>query len=245
MKIYTYGIIDSNNKIDESIDGLENMRICNIPYRNIGAVSSDLNIQIEDINKNHILKHEEVVERLMGNFTILPFKFFTVFNKKEDVLSMVKTYYGDFRKNLDRLHNKVEFGIKIIWSGDTIKKHINSTYNGGNANAAISDNSPGRNFVWKKFKNYKTNKELEKEANRCIAFIDEHFKKIAVEKKLQKLQSKNLLLNASYLVDRGKQSYFESAFERLRNAPRSQKFKYLFSGPWPPYNFIILTKKAS
>ena len=58
---------------------------------------------------------------------------------------------------------------------------------------------------------------------------------------MEKLKSDNLLLNAYYLVEKEKQRDFKEAFERAKNTPGD--LNYLFSGPWPPYNFINLSKK--
>lgn len=213
--------------------------------------------QIKEINRDDVLKHEEVVERLMENFTVLPVRFFTTFNQEEEVLVMLKEYYQDFKENLRHLRNKVEFGIKVIWPGETIKNRIieaSKKFNPSttlringersrtiNANVIIPDNSPGKSFAKEKFENYKIDKEFAEEADRCIAFLDDFFSRFAAEKKLEKLKSDNLLLNAYYLVEKEKQRDFKEAFERAKNTPGD--LKYLFSGPWPPYNFINLSKK--
>lgn len=242
MKIYTYGIIDFNGEVNKSIEGLEGAYVYNISYHDIGICVTDFKDQLQDIDQTHALKHEEVVERLMARFTVLPFRFLTVFNSREDVLFVAREYYSDFRDNLDRLRNKVEFGIKVIWPGDTIRKRIINAYAKGNTNVSLSDNSPAKSFIKEKFENYKVDKEFEEEADRCIAIVDNFFSGFAAEKRLEKLKNENLLLNASYLVDKEKQSDFKRAFERLRSTPGD--LKYLFSGPWPPYNFIVLTKKT-
>ncbi len=87
-----------------------------------------------------------------------------------------------------------------------------------------------------KFEKYKIERALKEKAEICIAFADNFLNRFAFEKKLEKLISTNLLLNAFYLVDKERQRDFKEAFELLRIAP--DNFKYLFSGPWPPYNFI-------
>lgn len=241
MRIYTYGIIDSNANIVEPISGLEGTCVYNLPYRDIGAVASKLINQIKEINRDDVLKHEEVVERLMENFTVLPVSFFTTFNQEEEVLVMLKEYYQDFKENLDRLRNKVEFGIRVIWSSETIKNRIIEASKKFNADVTIPDNSPGKSFAKEKFENYKIDKEFTEEADRCIAFLDDFFSRFAAEKKLEKLKSDNLLLSAYYLVEKEKQGEFKEAFKRAKNTPGD--LKYLFSGPWPPYNFINLNKK--
>lgn len=176
----------------------------------------------------------------MANFTILPIRFLTIFNGKEDVLAMMEEYYKDFRENLDNLHNKVEFSIKVIWPADKIRQRIIDAYNNNKYDAPILPDSPAKNFIKDKLEKYKIDKEFEEEADRCINIIESFFNRFASEKKLEKLKSENLLLNASYLVEKEKESDFKKAFEQMKNDPGD--LKYLFSGPWPPYNFVVLTK---
>ena len=112
MRLYTYAIIDSNSGMDEPIRGLGEASVYNILYRDIGIVVSDLDPQVQIKTKESVLKHEEVVERLMDRFTVLPMRLYTVFSGKEEMLLKVKDYYEDFIENLDRVRNKAEFGIK-------------------------------------------------------------------------------------------------------------------------------------
>lgn len=258
MKIYAYGIIDYNPKgivlpipfkegtnsgMDESLRELGESAIYNIPYRDIAVTVSEFNEESKEINGTYILEHERIVERLMEGFTILPMRFLTVFNTKKDILSMAELYYEDFKDNLARLYNKIEFGIKVIWPADTIKQRIVDVYHKTKHNVSISTESPAKTFVKEKFQEHIIEKEFQEEADRCIAVVDDYFNKIACEKKFKRLQTESLLLNASYLVDKDRQNEFKQAFEQLRNAPSDLKF--LFSGPWPCYNFINLTKKPS
>ena len=243
MGIYTYAIIDSNSKISSSINGLGGAVVYNIPYRNIGIVVSESE-HVQDIAQEHILKHEEVVEKLMEDFTVLPMRFHTLFNREKDALLMMKEYCCDFRENLDRLRNKKEFGVRVIWPGDIKRKRIIDAYKKSNDSVAMPDSSSIKSFVKEKFEEYKIDKEFEEEADKYIALIDNFFSRWACEKKIEKLKSENLLLNAFYLVEKEKEGDFKEAFERARDICICGDLKYLFSGPWPPYNFISLTKKT-
>lgn len=235
-KIYIYCIIDSNNSMDESIKGLKGTHIYNIPYRDIGAVASNLDEDIKDITKIHALEHEDVVEKLMKKITVLPVRFHTLFNKEDDVFSMMKNYYRDFRENLDRIRNKAEFSIRVIWPEDKIREQIVRDYSKRSHNISEAFDSPGMKFMEEKFEKYKIEKEFEEKADICIAIVDNFLNRFASEKRLERLKSKNLLLNAFYLVEKERHKDFKEAFEHLRIAPGD--FKFLFSGPWPPYNFI-------
>ena len=239
MKVYAYGVIDSNEKIDEAMKGLNDAPLFNIPYRDIGIVVSDLNTQIQKEDKKSVLKHEEVVEKLMDKFTVLPMRYLTLFSGKEQVLLMTKDYYDDFIENLDRLREKIEFGVKTIWPGDLIRERITTAHRKSD-NLPLVASSSGKSFMKEKFENYKIDKEFEEEADRCIAIVDGFFNRFIAEKRLEKLKTDNLLLSASYLVDKEKRDDFKKAFEELRGS--GGDLKYLLSGPWPPYNFIVLTK---
>ncbi len=239
IKVYAYGVIDSNEKIDETMRGLNDAPLFNIPYRDIGIVVSDLNAQIQKEDKKSVLKHEEVVEKLMDKFTVLPMRYLTLFSGKEQVLLMTKDYYDDFIENLDRLREKIEFGVKTIWPGDLIRERITTAHRKSD-NLPLVASSSGKSFMNEKFENYKIDKEFEEEADRCIAIVDGFFSKFTSEKRLEKLKTDNLLLSASYLVDKEKRDDFKKAFEELRGS--GGDLKYLLSGPWPPYNFIVLTK---
>ena len=239
IKVYAYGVIDSNEKIDETMRGLNDAPLFNIPYRDIGIVVSDLNTQIQKEDKKSVLKHEEVVEKLMDKFTVLPMRYLTLFSGKEQVLLMMKNYYDDFIENLDRLREKIEFGVKTIWPGDLIRERITTAHRKSD-NLPLVASSSGKSFMNEKFENYKIDKEFEEEADRCIAIVDGFFNRFVAEKRLEKLKTDNLLLSASYLVDKEKRDDFKKAFEELRGS--GGDLKYLLSGPWPPYNFIVLTK---
>ena len=243
MKIYAYGVIDSDKKIDESKMGLDDAPLFNIPYRDIGIVVSEFrSTQVQNEDKASILKHEEVVEMLTDKFTVLPMRFSTLFGGKEHISLMMRDYYDDFKENFDRLREKVEFGVKSIWPGDLIRERIIIAHR-KNDNLPLVANSSGKSFMKEKFENYKIDKEFEEEADRCIAIVDGFFSKFISEKKLEKLKTNNLLLCAYYLIDKEKEDDFKKAFEELRSSPSD--LKYLLSGPWPPYNFIILTNSRT
>ncbi len=238
LKLYAYGIIDSPQSIDEPLEGLLGAPVYNVPYGDIGIAVSELSPQAAVKIEESILKHEEVVERLMERFTVLPMRLSTVFNGKEELLAKVKNFYEDFVKNLDRVRNKSEFGIKVIWAGNIIKERIIHAHE---KESPLADpTQPGTNFMRDKFEKYQIDKEFDEEAGRCIAILDGFLNRIASEKKIEKLKTDNLLLSAAYLVDHEKRDDFETAFEVLRNS-QGGDLKYLLSGPWPPYNFITLS----
>ena len=237
--IYCYCIIDSNRPLVGKIAGLEEAPVYNIPYHEMGLIVSSLKEEIKGITEDRVLIHERVVESLMGNYTVLPMRFITVFKNRDGALSLMRDHYIDFKNNILRLRNKVEYGIRVIWSGDLVKEGIARKLEEETEQLSISGNTPAKNYLKKKLKEYRINTKFKEEAEENITLIDNLFQNLAAEKKLEKLKSNDLLLSACYLVEKNRQSQFKETFEKLKNT--HTHLKYLFSGPWPPYNFIKLT----
>ncbi len=242
MKLYLYGIIDSSNQIKESIYGLKGAGVYNIPFCDIGVVVSEINQPMQKVTEGTVLEHEAVVENLMADFTVLPVRFQTLIEGRDNLLSTMQSYYRDFKDNLERLRDKFEFGIKVIWPADKIKENIIKTLNKEQQKKLKLGSSPSNKFMKDKFDKYKIDKEFEAKADKFIKVMDIFFSKFAAEKRIEKLKTENLLLDAVYLVEKDKESNFREAFEHIKST-RSD-FKYLFSGPWPAYNFVVFSKQS-
>lgn len=70
----------------------------------------------------------------------------------------------------------------------------------------------------------------------CKAESIEKFGKITSHSKSLNLFSSRLLLNTSYLVEKEKVQAFSDEVEELKL--NYTDFKFQYSGPWPPYNFV-------
>lgn len=84
----------------------------------------------------------------------------------------------------------------------------------------------------------------EQKLGQCKTESIERFGEIASHSKNLKLFSSRLLMNTSYLVDREKIQTFSDEVEKFKLKYPEYKFQY--SGPWPPYNFVdihILSNK--
>jgi hypothetical protein len=241
MKLYLYGIIDSIEQIHEPVSGIENSCVYNIPYCDIGTVVSEISGLTRQTIEDDVLKHEAVIEKLMADFTILPVRFQTVINDRNSLLSIMQSFYQDFTDNLERLHNKLEFGIKVIWPAEKMKEKIIKNLKSGRQEDFEPEISQGRKFMTETFQKYKIDKEFRQVAEKYINIIDSCLSRFAAEKKVRKLKTDKLLLDAVYLVEKLLVSNFKEEFERLKND--QPDFKYLFSGPWPAYNFVILLRQ--
>ena len=240
--LYAYCIINANEKIDFTMAG---KRIYSIAYRDIAMIAgsfeegSAVNRHIDE----YALMHEKIAERMMMRFTVLPMRLLTIFPSEEKVLAVLEKHYDVFMENFERLLGKAEFGLKVLWPSEKIKEGISSSAIGNPDYGTASDMSQAKSYMKEKYAKYKIEEAFLLEAKNHIEFIDKFFSGIVSEKKLMKLQTKRMLLNASYLVYHNRHDDLRYAFEKLKKA--RPEFYYQFSGPWPTYNFIIMKKGKS
>ena len=241
MKFYLYGIIDSSRPIQDVIYGQEGSGVYNIPYCDIGTVVSEMSRPIRIMTEKEVLVHEAVVERLMAAFTVLPMRFQSVVDCRDHVISIMQSHYNDFRDNLERLHNKIEFGIKVIWHADKIRENIVKILKDDKQQKTQLNTSISKKYMKQRLEEYRRDKVFNAKADELIGTIDMAVGKFATEKKLQRLKTANLVLDAVYLVEQSKKSSFVETFRHIKNAHPNLEF--LLSGPWPAYNFIVLSKQ--
>lgn len=241
-QIYVYCIIDSAAEINDLVGGY---RIYSIPWMECSAIVSDFEkpADMKEHIKECALTHEKVAELMMNRFTVLPMRLLTIAADREKVLALLKENYHDFKGNFLRLAQKMEFGLKVLWPAAQIRERLRSACKTKEIDEVTPGVSPAKMFMKNKFDIYKIEKAFNLEAEKYIAAIDEFFSGIAVEKKLRKLPTEKMLLNASYLVEKSRWAEVHPAFEKLRNAQPG--LVYQFSGPWPAYNFIVMEKKNS
>ena len=242
-QIYIFCIINTTCEINIR---LGKYHIYSIPWRDISAVvtSFEKTAHMNTHIKKYALTHERVVELILNtNYTVLPMRLLTIVNNEENVLGILKEYYGVFKDNFNRLSQKVEFGLKIIWPAEKIKEKISSSLIQSKENEIAPTDSPAMMSMKKKFKIYEIEKIIREEAEKYIKKIDEPLLEFIVEKKLQKLQTEKLLLNASYLVEKSRQNDIKQVFVKIKKD--QPDLKYQFSGPWAPYNFIVMEKEKS
>jgi len=241
MQLYLYGIIDSSEPITESLYGLEGASICNVPFRDIGAIVSEISRPIEEATEGAVLEHEAVAEGMMAVRTVLPVRFGTIIDGRDNLLSMMQDYYGQFKENLDRLRDKFEFGVKVIWPGNKVKGNIVTAFKKSGQKMPGAGGSAAARFMKEKFREHRIDEEFKARAGRFVKIVDIFFGRFAAEEKVEKLKTENLLVDAVYLVEKDKIHDFREAFEHIRSA--HPNLKYLFSGPWPAYNFVVLSKR--
>lgn len=240
-----YCVLDSDGEIMEDVAGLYACDVRNLPYGGIGVAASVLTRPIDNLVARAV-EHEKVVERLMRMHTVLPMRFPTVFGSREAVLAMLEQRCGDFREDLQRLHHQVEFGIRVIRPAGALDFgfRIGDCGFASQRESAIQPGGcrgpepPGKRYMQERYRRHKHRQRLLEQAAQFGRKLDAALSVFAGEKRLRSLATDRFVFDGVYLVDKDRRVDFRRAFRRvMRSEP---DFKYLFSGPWPAYNFITM-----
>src|ERR1051326_5833892 len=118
---YVYCIVRSDRQRDFGAIGIGGgQKVFTVAFQDLAAVVSDTPIVIYDPTRDNVLAHEFVNETVMQEFTVIPMSFGTVFRSEEDVTELLRSTYQAFSDVLDKMQDKIEFGLKVLWDREQV-----------------------------------------------------------------------------------------------------------------------------
>src|SRR6266567_9538785 len=118
---YVYCIIRNDRSKEFGEIGIgSGSRVYTVSFKDLAAVVSDTPIVIYDPTRENVLAHEFVNETVMKEHTVIPMSFGTVFRSEEDVTELLRSTYQAFSEVLDKMQDKIEFGLKVLWDRDKV-----------------------------------------------------------------------------------------------------------------------------
>ncbi len=213
---YVYCIIRNDRSREFGEIGIgSGARVYTVLHKDLAAVVSDTPIVIYDPTRENVLAHEFVNETVMREFTLIPMSFGTVFRSENDVKALLNSTYQAFTDVLDKMQDKIEFGLKILWDRDKVV-------------AAIER----ENDEIRRLKD-----EITRNAD-----IHEQLKDVSVASRSNKVIGDRMILNAAFLVDRKDEKSFDERVKAI-SLQYEDLLTFKYTGPWPPYNFVNIKLK--
>ena len=225
--------------------GAEVYTIC---CKDIGAVISDSLVAKYSICRENTLAHQEVLEAVMKDYTVLPVRFGTIaesagngVNPEELIKQKVlEARYEEFKNLLEKMDNKIELGLKAVW------KDINSIFReiveDNKAIKTLKEGIIGSPFIGTREAQRAKIGEMVKDAldakrEKEGKAICDALKELSVDFRMNKTFGDKMLLNAAFLVDRSKEAEFDNEVNKLA-AKYDDRMKFNYVGPVPAYNFV-------
>jgi hypothetical protein len=257
---YIYGVINSN--IEDFFDFGKITAIADfypltspidayiISFRDISAVVSDSEItDYSHMPKDTLAKllvcHQQVIEKVMANHTIIPMRLGTFANDDEEVRQILNKGYRTIKDIFERIKNCIEIDVVATFSdfnsflqevseSDEIKQLKQSLLN--KKDSVTVDDQIKVGVLIKKQADKKKS-ELANEMQTTLNEITDNFK-------AHDLMDDKMVLNTAFLLHASKQKDFEQRVDQI-NSKFEEKLNFRCVGPLPPYSFYTLEVKKS
>jgi Mg2+ and Co2+ transporter CorA len=242
---YVYCIIKSLRERDFGQIGIGegNSTVYTVRFGDLAAVVSDTPIRIYDPTRENVLAHEFVNETVMREYTVIPMSFGTLFRTEEDIVELLKSTYQAFDDVLEKMKDKIEFGLKVLWDREKVVASIEEEHEEiRRLRDEINRNASSSTYFARMQLGRLVEAALEDAGNQYVRDIHEALKPAAVASRSNKPIGDRMILNAAFLVDRDRERTFDDAVKEIsRKYEALLTFKY--TGPWPPYNFVNIKLK--
>lgn len=224
-----------------------------VPLAEFGQDVLEANLQDLAWVGGKVLAHQEVLAGLLDRYTLIPFKFGTVFGSEDTVREMIEGHYQRFAETLRRLEGATEWGVKLYCDRRALVERVREASEGlGTLREAISRGSEGAAYFLKK----KLEQAAEQEAEQVVdASVRESHGRLAgrareavvnpVQPPEVHRRGMEMVLNGAYLVDDRNFEAFRGAMASLDETYASLGLSFELTGPWPPFSFVAEETEAS
>lgn len=263
--LYAYGLVKKST-YQFDIAGIDKKnKIYSVAGNELCVIVSDINIsQFQDQVKNlyatlaqnpgavqnqdgEILQaHENVIDTIMQQTTIVPLKFGTILKDEQAALKLLDEQGEDFKRLLAKFQGKVECGLKVYVDTGVVMQHImQRDLERTNSQEQPEPLSKGAAYLFTRKKEGQLKDRVSAELLRIAEQIFNTFRHTAFEMKQNSLltrkatgKKKEMILNAVYLVGRENVTTFYEQAKSVTEQYASMELDLELSGPWPPYNFM-------
>jgi hypothetical protein len=240
---YVYCIIRANNLLRFGAIGMDDQwsDVYTINFRDMAAVVSDVPISPLDSTRENVLAHERVNETVMRDHTVIPMSFGTIFKTRDDILELLRSAYDAFADVLNKMQDKLEFGLKVVWDRDEIIRVIEQEDEDIHRLKREISSQKGSTYFARVQYGRLIDAALQARSDRYVTEFLQRLRNVSVASRVNKAIGDKMIMNAAFLVQREQEQAFDRRIKEIASSFDKLTFKY--TGPWPPYNFVNIRLK--
>jgi len=228
--MYIYAIIDAEEPQEFELVGIGGRgdRVYTVHHGELAAVVSSSPIIKYPVSRENTMVHQKVLEEVMEKFTVLPVRFCTIAENEEDIKEKVlKARYEEFKNLLEEMRDKVELGIRAIWTNteeifaEIIKE--NNPIKQLKEKIAKGASSPSRKRAGMmevgEMVQQALEKKKEKEAQELLAVL----KPLSVDFREKEVYGDRNIANFAFLVKKANEGDFDEKIRELAKSTSQEK----------------------
>jgi gas vesicle protein GvpL/GvpF len=240
---YVYCIIESADPLRFGPLGIggDPTDVYTVHYKNLAAVVSDAPLEVLDSTRENVLAHERVNETVMREHTVIPMSFGTIFKTREDIVELLRSAAEAFGDVLDKMRNKLEFGLKVLWDRDQAIREVEAEDEDISRLKKEISGQKGPTYFARMQYGRLIDAALQARSERYVAEILDQLREVSVASRINKPIGDKMIMNAAFLISRDQETAFDTKVKTI--AGRFDRLTFKYTGPWPPYNFVNIRLK--
>jgi hypothetical protein len=240
---YVYCVIKSERPLSFGMLGIgpEPAEVHTVHFRDIAAIVSNTPMVVQDPTRDNVLAHQRVNETVMQHHTVIPMSFGTVFKTHDDIMELLRSAYEAFIDVLNKMQDKFEFGLKVLWDRDQIIREIEAEDEDIRRLKGEISTQKGSTYFARMQYGRLIDAALQARSERYVSEIFEALRNVSVASRSNKPIGDRMIMNAAFLVARQLEEAFDARVKDI--GQRYDKLTFKYTGPWPPYNFVNIRLK--
>jgi hypothetical protein len=247
--IYSILFVKNNqeklNTLLIAMKGISGANLYAVSIDEISAVVSDIKRTDFIADNRNAIEYAGLIENMAQQFTLLPMRFGSIMNSTEIISNMLEKNYSGFQKNLQKVENKSEFGLKIFCDTGKLKAELNlkseETSETSQKPVTENKNSVFKEYINQKLKAHRLEETLMGYIDSVIAEFNGFLIELNAEKKIKKMTTATTIIDAVFLIEKDKKAELVRAIEDMQG--KYSELNFILTGPWPPYSFVDVTLK--
>ena len=201
-----------------------------VTYRDIAAVVSTTPMVVQDPTRDNVLAHQRVNETVMQQHTVIPMSFGTVFKTDDDIIELLRSAYDAFIDVLNKMQDKFEFGLKVLWDRDQIIREIEEEDEDIRRLKSEISSQKGSTYFARMQYGRLIDAALQSRTERYVAEIFTSLRSVSVASRSNKPIGDRMIMNAAFLVSREMEQSFDGRVKEIGQQYDKLTFKYTGRG---------------
>ena len=219
-----------------------------ISYQDISAVVSDsevidYNCIVKDAVARYLLRHQQVIEGIMPEHTIIPMRLGTFAQNEDEVRDILNKGYRVSKEIFAKICDKIEIDVAATWSdSNSVLKEVGEEKEIREFKGKLLSNPKGIAVDDQMKVGVMVKKALDEKREECAFEIQNALKSISQDFRPLGLMDDKMVVNSAFLINKAGREDFDRKIEEL-NAKFAEKLNFRSVGPLPPYSFYTLEIK--
>ena len=208
----------------ENLRGVDGAPVLAYPSGDFAVIVSE-HSNAQALTQQAIVDHARVVSECFRTFTVLPFRFGTIFESDDALRRAVRANRRTFLETVDRLRGKAEMHFKLVVKDGMVEEAISELPNG-----------VGGEYLRKLREQATRDRERQTKARALSMQVHKLFSPLEEDVICKRTDSGGMLIDFAHLIDSNAVAKYQNRYD---TATRHFKDCHVtITGPWPPYHFM-------